>query len=147
MALRLSPLTQLLAAGGLAAAGGLGLLGLCAATDGSVRTYIAERYERVPGAGERGSVVYRADESPARVASAIAGRWKPAQRINDPGGFFLRYNNDIVAVTAEGEGGSRIYVDDENRGYARWYPYIGGSWGTFTGRGEGFRGGGPAGGK
>ena len=46
-----------------------------------------------------------------------------------------------------GQAGSRIYVDDQRQGYNRWYPYIGGRWGTFSGPGETFRGGGPAAGK
>lgn len=146
MALTWTPLRKLALAGGVTAFGGLGLAGLCAATDGSVRSYIAGRYDRLPAESSGRSAVYQADGTPARVAASIADRWKPAERINDPGGYFLRYRNEIVAVTADGEG-SRIYVDDQNRGYARWYPYIGGTWGTFSGRGEDFRGGGPLAGK
>ena len=82
------------------------------------------------------------------MAASIAGKWKPAERLADPSGYFLRYRNDIVAVTAAPEGGgSRIFVDEERRGYARWYPYVGGYWGTYSGPGEGFRGGGPGAGK
>jgi len=93
--------------------------------------------------------VYTSTRPPGDVAHSIASAWKPAERINDPGGYFLRYNSAIVAVTAAGAGqaGSKIYVDDQRQGYNRWYPYIGGRWGTFSGPGETFRGGGPAAGK
>jgi hypothetical protein len=114
-----------------------------------VRDYIDKKYERVKTEDAGRSAVYTSSQSPGKVASSIAGSWKPAERVNDPGGYFLRYRSSIVAVTAAaaGEKGSRIYVDDQRRGYNRWYPYVGGLWGTFSGPGETFRGGGPAAGK
>ena len=81
------------------------------------------------------------------MAKDIAGAWKPADRLNDPSAIFLRYRGDYVAITPDSAGGSHIYVDDERRGYARWYPHVGGYWGTYSGPGEGIRGGGPGAGK
>lgn len=115
------------------------------ATAGSVRSHLAGTYALVSQEGR--SAVYSSPQPPVAVARAIARRWRPSEQVNDPGGYFLRYRNDVVAVTPAGEGGSRIYVDDQRRGYARWYPYVGGRWGTFSGRGETVRGGGPGTGK
>lgn len=145
----MSPKVKLLAALGAAGIGLAALLGVVFGTKGSVRDHIAGKYQRVAAESKGSSVVYTSTEPPGAVAKSIAGAWKPAERINDPGGYFLRYRSAIVAITAAaaGEAGSRIYVDDQRQGYNRWYPYIGGRWGTFSGPGETFRGGGPAAGK
>ena len=137
---------KLALAGGIGGLGLLALLGLVFGTSSGVRGYLDDHYRRA-GTEAGGSRVYTSPASPARVAAAISGARKPAERINDPGGYFLRYQNNIVAVTNDGTGGSRIHLDDEGRGYARWYPYVGGRWGTFSGPAEGFRGGGPGAGK
>jgi len=144
----LSPKFKLFAALGAAGIGLVALIGILVGTRGSVRDHIAGRYQRVAAESKGRSVVYTSPDPPGTVARSIAGAWKPAERINDPGGYFLRYGSAIVAVTAAGAGqqGSRIYVDDQRQGYNRWYPYIGGRWGTFSGPAETFRGGGPAGG-
>jgi hypothetical protein len=144
-----SPKVKLLAALGAAGIGLAALLGVLFGTRGSVRDHIAGKYQRVAAESQGRSVVYTSTQPPGAVAKSIAGAWKPAERINDPGGSFLRYRSAIVAITAAaaGQAGSRIYVDDQRQGYNRWYPYIGGRWGTFSGPGETFRGGGPAAGK
>jgi hypothetical protein len=144
-----SPRVKLFAALGAAGIGLVALLGVLFGTKGSVRDHIAGKYQRVAAESKGRSVVYTSNRPPGAVASSIAGAWKPAERINDPGGYFLRYRSGIVAVTAAaaGQQGSRIYVDDQREGYNRWYPYVGGRWGTFSGPGETFRGGGPAAGK
>jgi hypothetical protein len=144
-----SPKVKLLAALGAAGIGLAALLGVLFGTRGSVRDHIAGKYQRVAAESQGRSVVYTSTQPPGAVAKSIASAWKPAERINDPGGYFLRYRSAIVAITAAaaGQAGSRIYVDDQRQGYNRWYPYIGGRWGTFSGPGETFRGGGPAAGK
>lgn len=145
----MSPKVKLFAALGAAGVGLVALLGVMFGTKGSVRSYIAGKYQRVEAESKGRSAVYTSNQSPGVVAKSIAGRWKPAERVNDPGGTFLRYRSAIVAVTAAAapQTGSRIYVDDQRSGYNRWYPYVGGLWGTFSGPGETFRGGGPAAGK
>ena len=145
----MSPRVKLIAALAAAGVGGVAILGLLFGTRGSVRDYIGGRYQRVPAESAGRSVVYTSNQPPGEVARSISGAWKPAERINDPGGYFLRYGSAIVAVTALGAGqaGSKIFVDDQRQGYSRWYPYLGGRWGTFSGPGETFRGGGPAAGK
>ena len=145
----MSPKFKLVAALAAAGVGGVALLGLLLGTRGSVRDYIAGRYQRVPAESKGRSVVYTSTQPPGTVVRSIARAWKPAERINDPGGYFLRYNSAIIAVTAAaaGQAGSRIHVHDQRTGYNRWYPYLGGRWGTFSGPAETFRGGGPAAGK
>jgi hypothetical protein len=127
--------------------GAVALTGVLLTTRGSVRDHLRDRYTLVRSTDGGRSIEYASDDRPSAVAAAIAGKWKPAERLADPSGYFLRYRNDIVAITAAAGGGSRIFVDEERRGYTRWYPYVGGYWGTYSGPGEGFRGGGPGAGK
>lgn len=126
---------------------------LTIAGQGSVREYIDGKYrfvgtQPVPGDDDT-TRVYASSQSVTRTAEDIAGARKPADRRATPSGEFLRYQDDIVAVLAPaaGERGARVEVDDEDTGYRHHYGYIGGWWGTYSGRGESFRGGGPGGGK
>ena len=125
-----------------------GVLGIVALTQrGSVRSHVLKSYDVVEQDGD--SYTLRSDKSVTRTAADIKSAWKPAEELVDPGGTFLRYSDDIVAVTPDAEGGSTIYLDDEDRGYNRWFPYVGGFWG-FGGSGGavgGTRGGGPGAGK
>jgi hypothetical protein len=132
---------------------GLGLLLLFAAFTNaeSVREHIASEYqptgkERVEGA-RTDSLVYESGRPPSETAEEIADAVKPADRRVSPSGIFLRYDEDFVTVVPRTEGGSTIYVDDEDAGYHRGFFFLGGWWGTYSGRGESFRGGGPGGGK
>ncbi len=117
--------------------------------DASVRNHVRDnyRFEREERTREGRSLVYRSDQPPTRTAAEIAGARPPADRRNTASGVFLRYSKDFVGVVPDGRGGSRIMVDDERRGYSHFYPYVGGFWGTYSGPGESFRGGGPGGGK
>ena len=139
---------QLIAAGAILLVGVLVLAWVLLGTKGSVRDDISSRYRRVQvaDAAYEGARVYESPREPSRVVQEITDRWKPAERYTDAAGYFLRYRSDMVVVTPGPEGGSRIYVDEERRGYARWYPYIGGTWGTYSGPAETRRGGGPGGG-
>jgi Domain of unknown function (DUF4247) len=129
---------------GLIAVIGLGAIGLAVSRIGGVRGYLEDNYTRVSAQGD--SVVYTSARGPGTVYNEIRSRHRPADTLVQPSGYFLRYSDDIVVVTADGPG-SRIYVDDEDRGYARWFPVVGGYWGTYRGPGETFRGGGPGSGK
>lgn len=129
---------------GLVAAVGLGAIGLALARTGGVRGYLADHYTRVSGQGN--NVIYASPRDPGTVFQEIRARHRPADFLVQPSGYYLRYSDDIVVVTAGGPG-SRIYLDDEDRGYAHWFPVIGGYWGTYRGPGETFRGGGPGDGK
>lgn len=129
---------------GLITVVGLGALGLAVSRVGGVRGYLADHYTQVSRQGN--SVVYTSPRSPGTVFSEIRSRHRPADALVQPSGYYLRYSDDIVVVTADGPG-SRIYLDDENRGYSHWFPVVGGTWGTYRGPGETFRGGGPGTGK
>lgn len=111
----------------------------------SVRGWAADNHERLPDEGT--AEVYRADGPPSRVAAELADAREPAERRVTPSGVFLRYRNDLVAVVPNPGGGSRILIENERNGYATFFPFVGGYWGTFGGPGETFRGGGPGAGK
>ena len=131
------------------------LAGGCA--NASVRDYVRDEYERAEPAdeSERRSQVYTSSKPPTQTAADIIEHRKPADRRSTPSGIFLRYQRDFVAVVpAESGSGSRILIDDERRGYTHFYPFVGGYWGrysgptgSYSGRGESFRGGGPGSGK
>jgi hypothetical protein len=133
---------KLLIAGAI---GGVGLIVLLFAVfgGGGIRSYLDDNFRRQSASGN--SVVYTSTSKPKAVYEQIRSARPPADTQFDPSGYFLRYSDDIVAITANG-GGSRIYIDDERRGYSHWLLFVGGVWGT-GGSGENFRGGGPGGGK
>jgi Domain of unknown function (DUF4247) len=125
-----------------------GIAGIVSLTQrGSVRSHVLRTYDVVEQDGD--SYVLRSPDTVTRTAADISAAWKPAERLVDPGGTFLRYSDDIVAVTPRAEGGSTVYLDDEDRGYNRWFPYVVGFWGLGGSGGPvgGTRGGGPGTGK
>lgn len=113
--------------------------------DSSVRDWVADNGERRPSMGT--AQVFHLDGRPTEVAARIADARKPAERRVTTSGVFLRYQKDMVGVVPDPAGGSRVLIEDERRGYGTFFPYVGGYWGTFSGRGETFRGGGPGAGK
>lgn len=120
------------------------LAGCAMPSGGSPRGWVNSNYTKESSNGD--SAVYTSPKPPKQVVNDLTGAWRPAEKRADAAGYFLRYSNLIVGVVPSGTG-SKIYLDDERRGYSRWYPYVGGYWGTYTGPGEGFRGGGPGAGK
>lgn len=131
---------------GLALAAILGIVALL--NRGGPREFALDHYEQVSHDGS--SYVLRSDKSVTETAAEIRGAWKPAQELNDPAGIFLRYSDLVIAVTPDPErDGSTVYLDDEKRGYAHWFPFVVGYWGTGGGIGGvgGVRGGGPGAGK
>ena len=138
----MSTRNKLLIAGAI---GGVGLIVLLFAIfgGGGIRPYLDDNFRRQSANGN--SVVYTSTAKPKAVYEQIRKARPPADTQLDPSGYFLRYSDDIVAITANGTG-SRIYIDDERRGYSHWLFFVGGVWGT-GGSGENFRGGGPGGGK
>lgn len=142
--------TRLFVAGGLVVVCVLGIVGL-AAGGGSVRGYLDQTFSRddaadLPGA-TTSSRTYRSSEPPGPTADRIAAAWRPADRIDDATGTYLRYASTILAILPAPDSGSYIAVDDIDRGYSRWYLFVGPRWGRRVGFGEGFRGGGPGFGK
>ncbi|MCW2613135.1 MAG: hypothetical protein JWN08_129 [Frankiales bacterium] len=114
---------------------------------GNPKDHVLRTYDVVSQEGD--SYTLTSPDPVTKTAGDIRDAWKPAQELVDPGGTFLRYKDLVVAVTPRVEGGSTIYLDDEERGYGRWFPYVVGFWG-FGGTGGpigGTRGGGPGAGK
>ncbi len=134
---------KLLIAGGLGAVGLIVLLFAVLGGNG-IRSHLDDNYHRTSSNGS--SIVYTSDQKPKAVYESIRSSVTPADVQVDPEGYFLRYSDDIVGITASGTG-SRIYLDDERHGYAHWFPFVAGVWGTGGGLGEGVRGGGPGAGK
>jgi hypothetical protein len=123
----------------------IGVVAIASAIGPGVRGYLADNYTRVGGSGE--SVVYRSPRPPRTVYDNIRAATSPSDTLVESGRYFLRYSDDIVAITS-GNGGSTIYLDDEDRGFQRWYPVLVPIWGgPFRGPGGLFRGGGPGFGK
>ena len=132
----------------LVALGGLGIVGLFACNE-SVEGFLKDRCTR--GGVERDprgnrAQTFRCKDRPSALAAHLTKAHKPADEHTSPEGHFLRYSDDMVGIVPEG-GGSKAYLADERNGYAFFGPFVGGWWGTYGGRGETFRGGGPAGGK
>jgi hypothetical protein len=123
----------------------VGVLGivLTLSSTGSVKSYVKDHYQRA--GSDQGAEIYTSTKPPVKVASEIAKAHKPADRRVTPEGIFLRYRKHFVGVLAAGTG-SRIEVADERRGYALFFPFVGGYWGSYSGPAETFRGGGPGGG-
>ncbi|MGP4052444.1 DUF4247 domain-containing protein [Streptomyces sp. 2A115] len=94
----------------------------------------------------RGSGVNYVDrgDTPSAVADEIHGHKSSQDRVSDDGRVFLRYRDDIVAITPL-RSGSRIEIDDYRRGYSRWRSHIGSVWPDPDS--DAFRGGGPGSGK
>jgi hypothetical protein len=94
----------------------------------------------------RGSSVGYVDSSDgtSAVAKEINGRASARDRTSDGDMVFLRYRNDIVAITPY-RSGSRIEIADYRSGYYRWRSYVGSVWPDPDG--AEFRGGGPGSGK
>ena len=129
----------------------LGLVGIVSlfAGSGSVEGFLGKRCDRgrveTDPNGNRAKT-WRCRQAPSRLASSLSKAHKPADRRSTPQGHFLRYRNQMVGITPEGRG-SKVYAANERAGYGFFLPFVGGWWGTGGGAGEGFRGGGPAGGK
>jgi hypothetical protein len=85
-------------------------------------------------------------DPPAKVADEINKHSSAKDRLEDSGMVFLRYRNDIVAVSPY-EKGSKIEIDSYNSGYHHWNSYIRNRWPIPDTDGGAFRGGGPGSGK
>ena len=125
----------------------VGLGGIFALTQrGDPREHIMKTYTVVSQEGD--SATLTSKDPVSKTAADIRKAWKPAQERVDPSGTFLRYKDLVVAITPRPEGGSTIYLDDEERGYNRWFVFVGGYWGSGgIGGVGGTRGGGPGAGK
>ncbi len=109
---------------------------LLAACSGSsdVRRFLADTYKLERTDGD--TLTYSSDEPVGTTVTRIVGREQPAARQADGGSEYLRYDDDIVVVSAA-PGGSTIRVEDLDDGYRS---------GAFIFLGRGFTPGSPAGG-
>ncbi|GAA2991289.1 DUF4247 domain-containing protein [Streptomyces fulvorobeus] len=83
-------------------------------------------------------------DATSTVAKEITGHSSAKGRTSKGDMVFLRYRNDIVAITPY-QGGSRIEIDDYRTGYHRWKPHLRSVWPHPDS--DAFRGGGPGTGK
>ena len=134
-------------------AGVLGAVGLLVgsialfSSASSPRRYVASHFTRDASHDiGREAVAYTANQSPSVVADRIAGEWKPADRVVDGSGVYLRYAEDSVVILPL-LAGSLILVEALRTAYPRYHTIVGGYWGWNTRDGGDFRGGGPGAGK
>ena len=120
----------------LARVAAVALLVLLAGCSGSsdIRRFLDDTYPRVSTQGD--SATYASGEPVGTTVARLVGRQQPAARQADGGAEYLRYDDDIVIVSAA-PGGSRIRVEDLDDGYRG---------GAFIFLGPGFTPGSPAGG-
>lgn len=83
-------------------------------------------------------------DSTSAVAKEINGHASARDRLSDSGKVFLRYRNDIVAISPHSSG-SLIEIADYRTGYHRWNSHIRTVWPNPDS--TAFRGGGPGSGK
>ncbi|MGA8117198.1 MAG: DUF4247 domain-containing protein [Actinocatenispora sp.] len=113
---------------------------------GSPRSYVSGHYSRASHYDRGTARAYTSGSSPSSVAGAIASSWRPAGRVVDGSGIYLRYSDDLIAVRPRGRG-SLITVDGFKNGYHHYYSHVGYYWLPIGGHGELLRGGGPGAGK
>lgn len=109
------------------------LLVACSGTS-DVRRFLADTYELQRTDGD--TVTYSSDEPVGTTVTRIVGRAEPAARQADGGSEYLRYDDDIVVVSAA-PSGSVVRVEDLDGGFSS---------GAFIFLGRGFTPGSPAGG-
>jgi len=109
------------------------LLAACSGTS-DVRRFLADTYQ--PERSDGDTLTYSSDDPVGTTVTRIVEREQPAARQADGGSEYLRYDDDIVTVSAS-PGGSTIRIEDLDDGYRG---------GAFIFLGPGFNPGSPAGG-
>lgn len=90
----------------------------------SVRNHISDHYEFHDR--RNGVETYHSPDPVGRTVAAIVARDRPVARAADGGFEYLRYNDDIVAVSAAPRGGSIITVEDlQDRYSSGGYSHLG----------------------
>jgi hypothetical protein len=98
-----------------------------------IRSYIASHYHEY--SRDAGGTRYLCTGSPTRVADTLTGYQRPAARANNAGTQYLRYDDAIVSVGADGTRPCSIRVEDLAAGYSH---------GSFIFLGPGFYPGSPS---
>jgi Domain of unknown function (DUF4247) len=81
-----------------------------------IRSYIASHYHEY--SREPGGTRYLCTGSPTQVADTLTGYQNPAARANNAGTQYLRYDDAIVSVGADGTHPCSIRVEDLAAGYS-----------------------------
>jgi hypothetical protein len=100
-----------------------------------IRSFIASHYHEY--SHDADGTRYLCDGSPAKVADTLAGYQSPAARASSAGTQYLRYDDAILSVGADGEHPCSVRVEDLAAGYSH---------GAFIFLGPGFYPGAPSGG-
>ena len=98
-----------------------------------IRSYIASHYREY--SHDADGTRYLCEGSPAKVADTLAGYLSPAARASSAGTQYLRYDDAIVSVGADGTHPCSIRVEDLAAGYSH---------GSFIFLGPGFYPGSPS---
>ena len=98
-----------------------------------IRSYIASHYHEY--SRDAGGTRYLCTGSPTQVADTLTGYQSPAARANNAGTQYLRYDDAIVSVGADGTHPCSIRVEDLAAGYSH---------GSFIFLGPGFYPGSPS---
>jgi hypothetical protein len=81
-----------------------------------IRSYIASHYHEY--SRDAGGTRYLCTGSPTHVADTLTGYQRPAARANNAGTQYLRYDDAIVSVGADGTHPCSIRVEDLAAGYS-----------------------------
>jgi hypothetical protein len=81
-----------------------------------IRSYIAANYHEY--SRDAGGTRYLCTGSPTQVADTLTGYQSPAARANNAGTQYLRYDDAIVSVGADGTHPCSIRVEDLAAGYS-----------------------------
>ncbi|WP_052337059.1 DUF4247 domain-containing protein [Nocardioides alkalitolerans] len=114
------------------------------------KDWIDDNYTHVSGSDpDDETVTWRSDDDVTTTAAAIASGTDPSDRRESNGQAFLRYSDDWMVTVSEDGDGSRIQLDEFDRGYSRNSTYVGYWGGYYGGRsgGSDYRGGGSGSGK
>ena len=81
-----------------------------------IRSYIASHYQEY--SRDAGGTRYLCTGSPTQAADTLTGYQSPAARANNAGTQYLRYDDAIVSVGADGTHPCSIRVEDLAAGYS-----------------------------
>jgi hypothetical protein len=124
---------------------GIGAIVAAIASATSATDYIKKHYKR--DGTDHGAQVYLAPHDVSQTVKEISDADAPGDRRDTESGVFLRYPHNMIAVLVSRKGGTKVEVANERSGYAHFFGYVGGWWGTYSGPAGTFRGGGPGAGK
>ncbi|MBC7302313.1 MAG: DUF4247 domain-containing protein [Nocardia sp.] len=110
--------------------------------DEDPREFVAEKYRRAQQLDQANNgLAFLATAAPAAVAAAIAKATDPRDKRNTGDNHYLRFDDDLVAVSPHA-GGSLVLVDNVSNGTRRHHAHVSGyGWTSGSAAGD-YRGGG-----